>query len=147
MPAAAAPVGCAISFSDELEGFSFFFSFTFDFLLFGRSYSRDRGKKQWHRSEHLSDTFQHVSRVGDQLQLGHTASQGTTLSSEHDALFSTGIPTQTSFSFPAAFVVLLLSSLSLPPTDVFSSLLQVILPSSSSIGCFTSPRKELTPVT
>lgn len=93
------------------------------------------------------NTFQHVSWVGDQLQLGHTASQGTTLSSEHDALFSTGIPTQTSFSFPAAFVVLLLSSLSLPPTDVFSSLLLVILPSSSSIGCFTSPRKELTPVT
>lgn len=45
VPAAAAPVGCAISFSDELEGFSFFFSFTFDFLLFGRSYSTDRGKK------------------------------------------------------------------------------------------------------
>lgn len=117
------------------------------FCCLGVPIQRTGGKKQWHRSEHLSDTFQHVSRVGDQLQLGHTASQGTTLSSEHDALFSTGIPTQTSFSFPAAFVVLLLSSLSLPPTDVFSSLLLVILPSSSSIGCFTSPRKELTPVT
>lgn len=57
---AAAPVGCAISFSDELEDFSFFFSFTFDFLLFGCSYSRDRvGKKKRHSSEQLSDSMCH----------------------------------------------------------------------------------------
>lgn len=58
MPAAAAPVGCAISFSDELEGFSFFFSFTFDFLLFGRSYSTDRGKKA---VAQIRTPFRHLS--------------------------------------------------------------------------------------
>lgn len=149
-----ASAGCATSFTfcDEVEDFSFFSSFTFDFLLFGRSYSgTERGKKKDDTDQY---TFQIVARCTQQsapllmdwksAQTQDTQPQNAPHCHQNPVLkFSAGIPTLTSFSFPAVLAVLFLSSLSLPPTDLLSSFLLVILSSFPPfIGCFTSATKE-----
>lgn len=89
---------CATSFTfcDEVEDFSFFSSFTFDFLLFGNSYSVTEEEKKGDRSEHLSDCSKMhpaISASFGGLEIssnsGYAASECTALSPEpSDQVFS-----------------------------------------------------------